>query len=135
MPPKALTSEHKQAMAAGRKEGQAVKAYLDALAQHRPRRGRRRTPESIQKRLVAIEAEMDGASSLQRLQLTQERRDLQAELRAMEAGSSADLPALEAAFVEVARPYAERKGIAYATWRELGVPADVLQRAGIPRGS
>ena len=63
MPPKALTPEHKQAMTAGRKEGQAVKAYLDALEQHRPRRGRRRTPDSIRKRLAAIDAEFDGASS------------------------------------------------------------------------
>jgi hypothetical protein len=120
-------------MAAGRKEGQAVKAYLDALEQHRPRRGRRRTPDSIQKRLVTIDAGIDGASSLQRLQLTQERRDLKAELAAMEAGTTADLSALEAGFVQVANAYAQRKGIAYATWRDLGVSADVLKKAGITR--
>src|SRR5205085_338979 len=57
MPPKALTPEHKQAMTAGRIEGQAVKAY------------------------------------------------------------------------------STRKGIAYATWRELGVSADVLTKAGVTRGS
>ena len=34
MPPKQMTTAHKEAMAAGRKEGQAVKAYLDALQQH-----------------------------------------------------------------------------------------------------
>lgn len=133
MPPKALTPQHKQAMAEGRKEGQAVKAYLDALEQHRPRRGRRRTPDSIQKRLVTIDAGIGGASSLQRLQLTQERRDLKAELAAMEAGTTADLSALEAGFVQVANAYAQRKGIAYATWRDLGVSADVLKKAGITR--
>src|SRR3990172_4171224 len=115
MPPKALTPEHKNAMAAGRKEGQAVKAYLDAIEQHRPRRGRRRTPDSIQKRLVALDAQMDGAASLQRLQLTQERRDLQTELAGMQEGTSADISTLEASFVQVAKAYAERKGIAYAT--------------------
>ena len=135
MPPKALTAEHKRAMAAGRKEGQAVKAYLDALEQHRPRRGRRRTADSIQKRLVAIDAEIGGASSLQRLQLTQERRDLQTELAGMQAGASADVSALEGAFVQVAKSYAQRKGIAYATWRDLGVPAAVLEKAGITRGA
>ena len=31
--------------------------------------------------------------------------------------------------------YAQRKGISYAAWRELGVPADVLKKAGISRGS
>jgi len=135
MPPKALTPEHKHAMAAGRKEGQAVKAYLDALEQHRPRRGRRRTSDSIQKRLVAIDAQIDDASSLQRLQLTQERRDLQTELAAMQAGTAVDLTALEAGFVQVAKAYAARKGIAYATWRDLGVSADVLKNAGITRGA
>ena len=131
MPPKSLTPQHKQAMTAGRKEGQAVKAYLDALEQHRPRRGRRRTPESIEKRLVAIDAEIGGASSLQRLQLTQERRDLQAELAGMKAGAAVDVSALEAGFVQVAKSYGERKGIAYATWRDAGVPG----KAGITRAS
>jgi len=134
MPPKSLTPQHKQAMTVGRQEGQAVKSYLDALEQHRPRRGRRRTPESIEKRLVAIDAEIGGASSLQRLQLTQERRDLQAELATMKGGASADVSALEAAFVRVAKSYAQRKGIAYATWRDLGVPAATLEKAGITRG-
>jgi hypothetical protein len=133
MPPKSLTPEHKQAMTVGRKEGQAVKAYLDALEQHRPRRGRRRTTESIQKRLVAIDAEIGGASSLQRLNLTQERRDLTAELAAMEVGATADVSSLESDFVKVAKSYGQRKGIAYATWRDLGVPAAVLEKAGITR--
>jgi hypothetical protein len=134
MPPKALTPEHKQAMTAGRKEGQAVKAYLDALEQHRPKRGRKRTTESIAKRLATIESELAGASSLQRLQLLQERRDLQAE-QAQMSGSSTDVGALETAFVQVAKAYSTRKGIAYATWRELGVPSEVLTKAGVTRGS
>src|SRR2546421_4597022 len=100
MPPKALTPEHKQAMTAGRIEGQAVKAYLDALEQHRPKRGRKRTAESIAKRLAAIESELAGTSSLQRLQLLQERRDLQSE-QAQMGGNSTDLGALESAFVQV----------------------------------
>ncbi len=135
MPPKALTPEHKQAMTAGRKEGQAIKAYLDALDQHRPKRGRKRTAESIAKRLGAIEGELSGASSLQRLQLLQERRDLQAEQATLSGNNGTDLGALETAFVEVAKPYSDRKGIAYATWRELGVPSDVLKKAGIGRGA
>jgi hypothetical protein len=134
MAPKTMTAEHKAAMAEGRKEGQAVKSYLDALEQHRPRRGRRRTPASIEKRLAAIDAEIGGASSLKRLQLTQERRDLQAELAGM-GGDSADLSSLAAGFVAVAKSYAARKGISYASWRDLGVPADVLKQAGITRGS
>jgi hypothetical protein len=134
MPPRALTTEHKQAMAAGRKEGQAVKAYLDALEQQRPKRGRRRTVESIKQRLGAIESQLGAASSLKRLQMIQERRDLQSELDGL-GGEPADLGSLEAAFVAVASAYAARKGISYAAWREHGVSADVLKKAGITRGA
>ena len=131
MPPKKMTAEHKQALAAGRAEGRAVKDYLDALDQQRPKRGRRRTAATIEKRLAAIEKELPAASSLQRLQLVQERRDLETELT--QAGTVVDLVALEAAFVKVAKAYSARKGIEYASWRELGVGADVLKKAGIGR--
>ena len=133
MAPRALTPEHKESMAAGRTEGRAVKLYLDALEQHRPRRGRKRTPESIRRRMVGIEQELHDAGSLQRLQLLQERRDLEAELAHLDV--AVDLTEVEAAFVKVAAAYGARKGIVYATWRELGVPADVLARAGIKRGA
>jgi hypothetical protein len=33
--------------------------------------------------------------------------------------------------VLVAAEYGDRKGIEYKTWREVGVPADVLSRSGI----
>ena len=131
MPPKKMTAEHKQALAAGRAEGRAVKDYLDALDQQRPKRGRRRTAATIEKRLAAIEKELPVASSLQRLQLVQERRDLETELT--QAGTVVDLVALEAEFVKVAKSYSARKGIEYASWRELGVGADVLKKAGIGR--
>ena len=75
-----------------------MKAYLDALEQHRPRRGRQRTPDSIKARLAAIEQQLGDASSLKRLQLVQERRDLEVELAAKSAGA-VDLSALEGGFV------------------------------------
>lgn len=134
MAPKTMTDEHKAAMKTGREQGRAVKAYLDALDQHRPRRGRQRTPDSIRRRLARIEQELPEASSLKRLQLTQERRDLQEEL-AEKSSPTADLSGLEADFARFAKAYGESKGIAYATWRELGVPADVLKRANITRGA
>jgi hypothetical protein len=88
----------------------------------------------VNKRLAAIEQGLADASSLKRLQFLQERRDLQAELAGIADGAP-DLTALEADFVAVAKAYAQRKNIAYATWRELGVPSDVLKRAGITRGA
>jgi len=133
MAPRPMTSEHKEAMATGRAEGRAVKAYLDGLEQNRPRRGRPRTADTIRQRLDALTKELAEAGSLQRLQLLQERRDLETELAAR-SGTGADLSALEAGFVKVAKAYGERKGIVYATWREMGVPAEVLGRAGITRG-
>jgi uncharacterized protein YicC (UPF0701 family) len=131
--PKTMSAEHKQALAAGRNEGRAVKAYLDALEHNRPRRGRKRTKDSVKKRLAAIEKSLPEATSLKRLQLAQERRDLETELDTMDA--AVDLSKVEADFVKVAGAYGGRKGIAYATWRELGVSAEVLKKAGITRAA
>ncbi|MDZ7734518.1 MAG: hypothetical protein U5R31_16850 [Acidimicrobiia bacterium] len=38
---------------------------------------------------------------------------------------------LESDFVKAAAEYGESKGIDYRTWREAGVPAGVLKKAGI----
>jgi hypothetical protein len=129
--PKKMTAEHKAALAQGRREGAAVRAYLEALDAHKPKRGRKRTPESVQKRLETIEAEIDTVDPVTRLNMIQERMDLQEELASMGAG--ADLSELEEAFVETAWGYSERRGISYAAWRELGVQPAVLKRAGISR--
>ena len=128
-----MTDQHKAALAEGRTEGRAVKNYLEALQQNRPKRGRRRTPDSIKKRLAAIDSSYPEVSALQQLQLAQERMDLQQELETM--GTKVDVSALESDFVKTASKYAERKGISYAAWRELGVSADVRKKAGISRGS
>jgi hypothetical protein len=126
-----MSDEHKTALAEGRDQGRAVRRYLEALEANKPRRGRRRSPESIGKRLEAIENDLPTADPLKRLHLIQERIDLQAALEASEAGT--DLADLEAQFVAVAAGYGERKDITYAAWRELGVPAPVLAQAGISR--
>lgn len=127
-----MSAEHKKALAEGRKLGQSVRRYLEALEQHRPRRGRKRTPDSIKKRLAGIEVRLSSASPLERLQLVQERIDLERELDKLEAKS--DLGALEREFVKVAKEYSHRKGISYQAWREMGVSDDVLRKAGLTRG-
>jgi hypothetical protein len=71
---------------------------------------------------------------LNRLQLTQEKHDLEAELKALE-GPDVDLAELEAGFVDAAAGYAERKKIGYAAFREVGVPPSVLKKAGISRAA
>jgi len=128
-----MTAEHKAALERGRSEGRVVREYLEALRSSKPKRGRKRTPESINKRLVSIEQELADASAIDELQLVQERRDLSAELEAM--SSVIDTSTLEDAFVEVAKAYADRKGISYSSWREVGVSAATLSRAGVARRS
>jgi len=128
-----MTAQHKAALAEGRAYGRAVREYLDALEESRPKRGRKRTSDSVKKRLTTVEAELADAGGVKRVQLLQERRDLRSELDNF--GTTVDLSSVEKAFVKAAKPYSENKGISYATWREAGVPADVLKKAGITRAS
>ena len=83
--------------------------------------------------LAEVEQQIsETESALQRLQLIQLRRDLEA------ASETEDDPREEErvrkAFVKSARAYGASKGISYASWREIGVPGDVLKEAGITRG-
>lgn len=128
-----MTDEHKAALAEGRAQGRAIREYLEALEAHKPKRGRKRTPDSIKKRLQAIEAEIPEADPMKRVSLIQERMDLEHELAS--AGTVVDLTALEKDFVAYAKGYSARKGISYAAWREIGVPPATLKAAGISRGS
>ncbi len=127
-----MSNDHKAALAEGRQQGRAVRRYLEALDQDRTRRGRKRTRESVEHRLASVEERLEAAGPLDRLHLAQERIDLNAQLASMDS-NGVDMPALEQAFVAAAADYGGRRGIAYAAWREAGVPASVLRRAGIAR--
>ena len=126
-----MSDDHKAALARGRAEGHAVRRYLEAVDVHRPRPGRRRSRESVQRRLSAVRDRIETAEPLRRLHLLQEKADLEAELARLSSG--AELAVLENAFVEVARAYGDRKGIGYGAWRAAGVSAAVLERAGITK--
>jgi len=128
-----MSDSHKAALAEGREQGRAVRRYLEALEAHKPKRGRKRTPESMEKRLAGIEEKLPSADPLTRLQLVQERMDLQQQLEA--ADTTVDMAALEDEFVKAAPDYSRRKGITYAAWREAGIDPAVLKRAGIRRGA
>ena len=127
-----MSDEHKQALAEGREQGRGVRLYLEALEKNRPKRGRKRTSDSIAKRLDTIEARLVDADPLTRLHLVQERINLQNELESLKAKT--DLTELEKGFVSAAKSYGERKGVTHAAWRALGVPPEVLRKAGIGRG-
>lgn len=135
-PQKRMSSEHKAALAKGREHANAVRAYLEAVEANRPKRGSKRTPESIEKRITQIDESYETASAITALNLLQERKNLEAELAALKSGSGTDdLEKLRRGFVRHAKPYGQAKGISYATWRQVGVSADVLRDAGIARGA
>ena len=54
-------------------------------------------------------------------------------LEALENRHTAQVEALETAFIAVAGPYSDRKGLTYAAWRAVGVKPRVLRAAGIAR--
>ncbi len=128
-----MSDSHKAALAEGREQGRAVRRYLEALEAHRPKRGRKRTTESVQRRLTAIDEKVNEVDALTRLHLVQEKMNLEAELASTD--NTVDLGSLEEGFVAAAAPYGQRKGITYAAWRQAGVDPGVLRKAGIKRGA
>lgn len=126
-----MTDEHKAALAKGRVEGRVVREYLEGLRATKPKRGRKRTAETVATRLETINAELESASPIDELLLVQERRDLRSELESM--SDMIDMKQLEAEFVALAKSYSQSKQISYQSWRDVGVEASVLKAAGISR--
>lgn len=125
----ALSEEHKAALAQGRREARAIKAYLKALGGRKP--GRPVTRESLEQRLERLNEKLAASDDpLKSVELVQARLDIKSALDNMESVERID--ELEKGFIENAKSYSERKGLSYTAWRELGVPAAVLRAAGIP---
>jgi hypothetical protein len=124
-----MSNAHKKALANGRNEGRIIREYLEIVEVTKPKRGRRRTPESITKRLSVITAELKTADPVTQVRLIQERLNLRNELASMK--SKTEIAAAEARFVKVAKSFSERNDITYDAWREFGVSPAVLKRAGI----
>jgi len=126
----AMTKEHKAALAQGRLEARSVKTYLASLGPKK--RGRPVTKDSLQEKILEIDSKLKAeANPLKRLDLMQSKTETQHALDTVEIGP--DEKQLAADFVKYAKAYSDRKGISYATWRQFGVPADVLRKAGIPQ--
>jgi hypothetical protein len=125
-----MSKEHKAALAQGRRESRAIKAYLKALDSRRP--GRPVTPETLTQRMAALDEKIAREEDpLKRVELRQQRLDAEQALAGLE--QQADLKGLEEGFIKYARSYSDRKGISYTAWRKSGVPASVLREAGIAR--
>ena len=126
-----MSTSHKKALANGRTEGRIIREYLEIVEAIKPKRGRRRTPESITKRLSVIATELKTADPVTKVRLIQERLNLRTELAGMK--TKAEVATAEARFIKVARSFSERNDITYDAWREFGVTPAVLKRAGIER--
>ncbi len=127
----AMSDEHRAALARGRQEAAAIRRYLEAVAKRKP--GRPVTVDSLEKRIGTVQEKIDSEPSpLKRVELVQRRLDLERQLAGI--ADAPDVDALESEFVRHARGYSERKGITYSAWREGGVSAAVLKKAGIGRG-
>ncbi|MFQ5553983.1 MAG: hypothetical protein ACE5GC_01270 [Acidimicrobiia bacterium] len=128
----AMSDEHKAALAEGRRQARAIKVYLEAIGSRRP--GRPITKESLTDRLARVEAQLGGSvDPLRRVELLQQRIDVKKALDSLSA--AVDIGSLENGFVEHASGYSDRKGISYSAWREAGVSAGVLKKAGIRRSA
>src|SRR3954471_16349373 len=90
---RSMSDQHKASLAQGRYEGRVVRNYLEALEAHAPKRGRRRSADTVDARLATIEDELAVADPIRRLKLVQERRDLTAERETL--GEPQELVALE----------------------------------------
>lgn len=126
-----MTDEHKAALAKGRAQGKAVRDYLAALDRD-SKPGRRLSEQELKDKVASLQQQIDEEDNpAKRVELIQRRLDY--EERLADTEDAPDIDELEAAFVEAAREYSERKGISYTAWREAGVPAATLKEAGIPR--
>lgn len=109
-------------------QASVVNRYLTALANGEI--GSRRTTERTEQALADVNYTLtehaDELTPVQRLDLVQWRIELEA---ALDNGHDD----IESRFISCAAAYSERKGVTYAAWREMGVPARVLREAGITR--
>ena len=130
LPPGTMTQSHKDALKDGRDRGQIVRRYLNAIESAKPRRGRPITPEGLRKGIEKIDADLATEKDpLRKLDLVQSKIKKQKDLEEFE--SPIDMVALENEFVRVAKDYNDSKKLSPEAWLELGVPREVLRRAGI----
>src|SRR3954467_11598769 len=127
-----LSAAHKRALAEGRTMSATVDRYLSAVNTPK-RRGRKVSKSALQQRLVDARAKAKSATGVDRVLGAQEVRDLQSRIANMDTAGGGDIKGLEAAFVKIAKRFGENRGIGYGAWRDAGVPAVVLKRAGVAR--
>jgi DNA mismatch repair ATPase MutS len=99
-----------------------VREYLESLSKPK-------TPTHLLERwLSGVEMALSNKSLTvtRRLELLQRKRNIERQI-ARASANTVD----PSNFIAVAKSFSDRKGIEYATWREMGVPVKVLKDAGI----
>jgi hypothetical protein len=127
-----LSASHKRALAAGRTMSATVDRYLAAVNTPK-RRGRKVSEAALRERLGAAQVRAKSAAGVDRVLAAQEVRDITARIAALTSAGGADVKELEDAFVRIAKEFGDKRGIGYGAWRDAGVPAVVLKRAGVLR--
>jgi len=128
----AMSAAQRESMAESRHESSVVKAYLESL-ESRPTGRDQLSVAAVDARLAKIEADLEGADVLSKLELFQRRSDLLARRKSL--GGGVDEAALEAEFIKVAESFATKRSVGYAAFRAMGVPPRVLREAGVKRGT
>ena len=127
-----LSASHKRALAEGRTMSATVDRYLSAVNTPK-RRGRKVSKTALVGRLAEARTKAKSASGVEKVLAAQEVRDLQNRIATMDAAGGSDIKGLESAFVKIAKQFGENRGIGYGAWRDAGVPAVVLKKAGVAR--
>jgi hypothetical protein len=126
-----LSAAHKRALAEGRTMS-TVDRYLSAVNTPK-QRGRKVSKATLTQRLAAARERAKSTTGVEKVLAAQEVRDLQNKLASLNAASGTDVKSLEAEFVRIAKKFGENRGIGYGAWRDAGVPAVVLKKAGVAR--
>lgn len=114
----------------GREQSTIVRKYLLALEELSQIQRTRQSVDRMQERLQRVDAKIEAtADPLQRLELVQQRNQLSDQIAKVGNGGI-NIEELEERFIAVAKDFGDRKGIQVPAWREVGVPAPVLRRAG-----
>jgi hypothetical protein len=127
-----MSPAHKKALAEGRTMSATVDRYLASVNMPQ-RRGRKVSKATLEQRLAKAQQELRSASGVSRVLAAQEVRDLQGKLAQLTSTVGVDMKSLEANFVKIAKQFGGQRGIGYGAWRDAGVSAEVLKRAGIAR--
>lgn len=124
-----LSQDHLDSLAKGRRASPAIRSYLAAVTNKRPRGRKPRPADQVIPEIEKQIADETDPLTLVKLHSQLRKEQERASIEAYEV----DGQALEDGFVEYAAWYSTQHGITYADWRMVGVPAAVLKRAGVPR--